>query len=113
MLERFQSSAWIREAGSERCAKKSYSRTMPEFTNLNRRSLLIVGVIVALILFVLYFYILPGKIILPSILNVGPLHIRLYGICLALAALVGYWLATNRTAIYNIDRDKVDVMVLV
>ncbi len=79
----------------------------------NRGWLLIFTGIAALVLFLLLYYIFPGKVILPQSLKLGPLTIRYYGLLLALSVIAAYILAVKRLPQYGLTRDQTDNLFLV
>jgi phosphatidylglycerol---prolipoprotein diacylglyceryl transferase len=67
--------------------------------------------------FVLLAWSLPavfrGDIILPQVFHVGPLALRYYGLCMALAVAGGYLLALQRAKRYGFSAKDLDRLVLV
>lgn len=53
-----------------------------------------------------------GAWILPQTLSVGPLSVRYYGVCMALALAAGWLLATRRAPAYGLTADQVDDVAL-
>ncbi|MDQ3018588.1 MAG: prolipoprotein diacylglyceryl transferase [bacterium] len=53
-----------------------------------------------------------GQLILPQAFNLGPLSIRFYGLCLALAASAAYFLAVRRSKQYGLDSSATESVVL-
>ena len=56
----------------------------------------------------LLYLIFQGKLIVPQGLHIGLLHLRYFGIVLALAVLAAYVLAIKRASLYQIDKDEAE-----
>ena len=59
----------------------------------------------------LLYLIFQGKLITPQALHLGPLHVRYFGIVLALAVLAAYVLALKRASLYQINKDEAEDFV--
>lgn len=76
----------------------------------NKVLLILAAGVSVVILGLLLRQIFTGHWILSQGFSIGPVMVRYYGICLALAALAGYWMAMRRTRVYRIKAEQVDQM---
>ncbi|MBP9686430.1 MAG: prolipoprotein diacylglyceryl transferase [Candidatus Doudnabacteria bacterium] len=74
----------------------------------------VVGVAVAALIFLLLVLrpVFSGAWVLPQMLSLGPVSIRYYGVCMALAVAVGWLLASKRAPQYGFTTEHVDDMAL-
>ncbi len=54
-----------------------------------------------------------GVVVLPQHLNLGPLRLQFYGLIIAIAALVGYWLMLRRKETYEVESNDVDTLFFI
>ncbi len=81
-----------------------FSITKPKLINILIR--------LGIILFaVILSRILAGDVILPQILNLGWITIHYYGLIMALAVGIGYWIATKRTTSFGISNELADNII--
>lgn len=67
------------------------------------------GVVIALVLLWLMLQpVFSGAWVLPQVLSLGPLTVRYYGMCMALAVAAGWVLAMRRAPLYGLAADQVD-----
>lgn len=74
------------------------------------KQLRVVGgvVIVLVLLWLMLQPVFSGLWVLPQVLSLGPLTVRYYGICMALAVAAGWVLAMRRAPLYGLTADQVD-----
>jgi len=63
----------------------------------------------ALLFFLCYVFL--GKLILPQVLHLGPITIHYYGIIMAAAVAAGFYLATNRAAVFGIEKKTAEDLI--
>ncbi len=73
---------------------------------------IILSIAAGLVLLLALYFIFVGRIVLPQSFVIGGLSIRLYGICLAVAAIVGYGLVMRRRNAYNISESQAEAVIL-
>jgi phosphatidylglycerol---prolipoprotein diacylglyceryl transferase len=86
---------------------------MIKLPSRNRRALkYALSAVAGLALLLVLYLVFTGKWILPQSLHAGPVSLRLYGLCLAAAALAGYGVVWKRKSWYGISQDQAEGVVL-
>ncbi len=75
-------------------------------------ALTIVSIIAGLVLLLALYLVFTGKWILPQQFSLGPVTIRFYGVCLALAAVIAYAVVMRRRSAYDINQQQSDAIIL-
>jgi phosphatidylglycerol---prolipoprotein diacylglyceryl transferase len=83
-------------------------------TKAKKNILAILGCLgLGIILFFLFRAVFSGAVILPQVFHMGPLAFRYYGVILALAIVLAYWLAAFRAPQYGLNAAQLDRVLLV
>lgn len=80
---------------------------------MNTRSKIIIPVVIIVASLGLFFWILPGQVILPQTIEILGWPLRIYGLILGLAILDAYFLARKRAENFGFERAQLDNIALV